>query len=62
MGLYHHDVNRTILTFATDLGRLASWLVLLLVVFVPLERTFGRGTQKVTSFTISSTASCRNCC
>ena len=47
MGLYHHDVNRTILTFATDLGRLASWLVLLLVVFVPLERTFGRGTQKV---------------
>jgi sterol desaturase/sphingolipid hydroxylase (fatty acid hydroxylase superfamily) len=47
MDLHQHDVYRNMVSFATDLGRLAIWLVLLLVVFVPLERIFHHRAQKV---------------
>jgi sterol desaturase/sphingolipid hydroxylase (fatty acid hydroxylase superfamily) len=48
MDVYRHDVYRHIVSFAADVLRLSAWLVLLLIVFVPLERIFGhRGAQKV---------------
>jgi sterol desaturase/sphingolipid hydroxylase (fatty acid hydroxylase superfamily) len=42
MGLPRHLVS-----FAKDLVGLSVWLVLLLAVFVPLERIFGKHSQKV---------------
>src|SRR5579863_924298 len=41
------DVHRHLISFAQDLVRLSVWLVLLLMVFVPLERIFGNHSQKV---------------
>src|SRR5579863_178664 len=41
------DVHRHLISFAQDLVRLSVWLVLLLIVFVPLERIFGNHSQKV---------------
>lgn len=41
------DVSRHLLSFAKELVGLSIWLVLLLMVFVPLERIFGNHTQKV---------------
>jgi sterol desaturase/sphingolipid hydroxylase (fatty acid hydroxylase superfamily) len=42
MDLYRHAVS-----FTADVLRLSAWLVLLLIVFVPLERIFGNRSQKV---------------
>lgn len=42
MGLHRH-----LISFASDLEGLSVWLVLLLIVFVPLERIFGNHSQKV---------------
>jgi sterol desaturase/sphingolipid hydroxylase (fatty acid hydroxylase superfamily) len=42
MGLYRHFVS-----FTSELVALSFWLVLLLIVFVPLERIFGNRSQKV---------------
>ena len=46
------DLQRHFATFAKELVGLSMWLVLLLIVFVPLERIFGNHSQKVfrTSF------------
>src|SRR5580704_6645766 len=41
------DVHRHLLSFLSDLVGLCVWLVLLLIVFVPLERIFGIRSQKV---------------
>ena len=41
MDVYRHDVYRHMVSFAADVLRLSAWLVLLLIVFVPLERIFG---------------------
>ena len=42
MGMYQHAT-----TFALDLLRLCIWLILLMIVFVPLERIFALRSQKV---------------
>ena len=41
------DVQRHLLSLASQLVNLAFWLVLVLIVFVPLERIFGNRAQKV---------------
>jgi sterol desaturase/sphingolipid hydroxylase (fatty acid hydroxylase superfamily) len=41
------DLPRHLISFARDLVGLSAWLVLLLIVFVPLERIFGNHSQKV---------------
>src|SRR5580700_9686911 len=41
------DLHRHLISFARELVRLSIWLVLLLVVFVPLERILGNRSQKV---------------
>ncbi len=41
------DLQRHLLSFAKELVGLSIWLVLLLIVFVPLERIFGNRAQKV---------------
>jgi sterol desaturase/sphingolipid hydroxylase (fatty acid hydroxylase superfamily) len=41
------DLHRPLLSFASQLTGLSVWLVLLLIVFVPLERIFGIHSQKV---------------
>jgi sterol desaturase/sphingolipid hydroxylase (fatty acid hydroxylase superfamily) len=41
------DLYRHLVTLAKDLAGLAVWLVLLLIVFVPLERIFGNRSQRV---------------
>jgi sterol desaturase/sphingolipid hydroxylase (fatty acid hydroxylase superfamily) len=41
------DLSRHLTSFAKDLVGLSVWLVLLLIVFVPLERIFGNHSQKV---------------
>ena len=41
------DLHRHLISFAKELVRLSIWLVLLLIVFVPLERLLGNRSQKV---------------
>ena len=41
------DLQRHFTSFAKDLVSLSVWLVLLLIVFVPLERIFGNRSQSV---------------
>ncbi len=41
------DLHRHMLSFASDLAGLSVWLVLLLIVFAPLERIFGNRSQGV---------------
>lgn len=41
------DLPRHLFSLAKELVGLAAWLVLLLIVFVPLERIFGQRSQKV---------------
>jgi sterol desaturase/sphingolipid hydroxylase (fatty acid hydroxylase superfamily) len=41
------EFHRHLISFATDLVGLSVWLVLLSIVFVPLERIFGNRSQKV---------------
>jgi sterol desaturase/sphingolipid hydroxylase (fatty acid hydroxylase superfamily) len=41
------DLSDHVVSFAIDLFRLCLWLVLLMIVFVPLERIFGLHAQKV---------------
>jgi sterol desaturase/sphingolipid hydroxylase (fatty acid hydroxylase superfamily) len=41
------DLQQHLISFAKQLVGLALWLVLLLIVFVPLERIFGNRSQKV---------------
>lgn len=41
------DLSRHLVSLASQLTNLAVWLVLLLIVFVPLERIFGKREQKV---------------
>jgi hypothetical protein len=40
------ELQRHLISFATDLVGLAAWLVLLSIVFVPLERIFGNRAQR----------------
>jgi sterol desaturase/sphingolipid hydroxylase (fatty acid hydroxylase superfamily) len=41
------DIQRHFVSFASGLLGLSFWLILLLIVFVPLERIFGNHSQKV---------------
>jgi sterol desaturase/sphingolipid hydroxylase (fatty acid hydroxylase superfamily) len=41
------DLHGRLLSFLSELVGISVWLVLLLIVFVPLERIFGNRTQKV---------------
>src|SRR5580700_8255298 len=41
------DLHRRLISFASDLVGLSGLLVLLLIVFVPLERIFGNRSQRV---------------
>ena len=41
------ELRRHLISFASELVGLSLWLVLLLIVFVPLERIFGNRSQKV---------------
>jgi sterol desaturase/sphingolipid hydroxylase (fatty acid hydroxylase superfamily) len=41
------DLGHSLVSFARELVGLSLWLVLLLIVFVPLERLFGNRNQKV---------------
>ena len=41
------DLQRHLISFARELVGLSFWLVLLLIVFVPLERIFGNHSQRV---------------
>ncbi len=40
-------LQRHLISFAKELVSLSVWLVLLLIVFVPLERIFGNRSQRV---------------
>src|ERR1700689_3630452 len=42
-----HHIARHALSFAYDVGRLAVWLVLLVSIFVPLERLFALHPAKI---------------